>query len=234
MLSIIYNFKEQYQEKQKTKAYNKYMSDLINESLMNEHLRKYRAQYKNHFWRMLVKDIKKSYIKKYLRYKAGNNLAVSYQRRNYYDKAWIHLLLKDYHLYRLISEGEGKKVPFYVYGSLFDIDEKIAPVVFALNQEKYITYSSCEGNQQKKHSYTAYLMIDNSHKTGFPSDMLAMLDKAEVKYTLNYYDFAFLHEATIHAKDSSMNKKFVEVLTQWAMSKNIHPATLQQAWKKTT
>jgi hypothetical protein len=150
---------------------------------------------------------------------SGNDIQKSYHRRNKLDKLWIIFLLKVYKTDLLLSEGYGKKIPFWNGFRFCVIDKQIAPAIFALNKLGIKTNNSCEGNQDKGHSSTAYITTYPGYK--LPKELLSFLEKENILYRFTEKNSQFIGDS-LHAKNSKDNEIFIKALTKWAKEKGIN------------
>lgn len=141
----------------------------------NPHLAKYRAKYKKHPIKAPLVDLVEHLKVNFIGMLAGGNITLSYKRRSKMDKIWLIYLLQDYRFHVLLSEGAGRKVPFWDGSRFNSIDRGIAPFVFALNKKEIRTGNSCEGriNNIKGHSCVPYI---TTRGDVLPKEILNMLD----------------------------------------------------------
>lgn len=203
-------------------------------------LKAYREIYRKYSWILIFYDVIILFYRILIANLAGNNITLSYQRRNALDKYWLISILNQYRQDLILAEGLGKKVPLKSYSSIFPIDSKIARAIFTLNSLGIITHYCCEGDQEKGHSYSSYISLGyNMH---FPDSLIEKLDTLHVPYRLSpqkpdednpYHNGPALYSQS--TKTLSMNDANITLLSaleQWSNDHNtpsLH--ILKNKWK---
>lgn len=202
----------------------------ISNKPVNPHLVAYREKHQKHPYRSILIFLMNK-LKIYLiSLMAGKDLKRSYQRRNYLDKYWIMLLLQEYRLHKLLSEGYGLKIPLWDGSELCVIDKKIAPIIFCLNKMGIITNNSCEGNQDKGHSYQPYLTTAPSYH--LPQSLLTFLKEKGILYEFEKVNSVWIGES-LYNRDVEKNDLFLDIINEWAYQHGTpNSDILKHAWKK--
>lgn len=196
---------------------------------INPHLVKYREKYQKYpylsIFILLIKKLRLYLLSCII----GKDLKQSYQRRNFFDRYWIILLLQDYRLHKLLSEGYGKKIPFWDGTELCVIDKKIAPIVFCLNNMGIITNYSCEGNEEKGHSYQPYFTTAPGYQ--LPKELLTFLQEKEIIYKFEKVNNSWIGESLYNKNIDNMDL-FLECVNEWAYQHGTPNADiLKRLWK---
>ena len=197
---------------------------------INPHLVAYREKHQKHPYLSILGFLIKKLTFYFISIMAGKNLKRSYKRRNFLDKYWIMLLIRDYRFHKLLSEGYGLKIPFWDGSELCVIDKKIAPIIFCLNQMEIITNNSCEGNQEKGHSYQPYLTTSPGYQ--FPTEFISFLIETGISYRFEKVNSVWIGES-LHNRDIEKTDLFLDIVNEWAYQHGtVHSDILKHTWKK--
>lgn len=182
----------------------------------NVKLREYREKIKRSPIIFFIKDLYKILKIRFLGWTLGNDIKKSYKRRNRIDKYWITLLLKEYREDVSLSEGAGRKIPFWNGIRFCCIDRDIALVVFALNKKGIKTNNACEGRSNiddRGHSAVPYLTTEGKSK--IPNDLISLLDQENVPYRYEEINDFFMCDS-LHGASLETRIDFLNVLNRWA------------------
>lgn len=186
---------------------------------------------KNKAW-VLLTMIFNHYRKKFLYFILGGNLKKSYLRRNFLDKLLIIYLLKEFKLYKGFHLDPVSPIFNEDDLCIIPIDSEVYPTILALNKLGIQTTFSCQGGQEKGHSFSAYIVARNE----FPEDYLSFLKEKGISFNLkNRNEHNSIHvDVPEKDKDSTLvtredffrsmnreNQRFLEVSNEWAIKQGI-------------
>lgn len=186
---------------------------------------------KNKAW-VLLTMIFNHCRKKFLYFILGGNLKKSYLRRNFLDKLLIIYLLKEFKLYKGFHLDPVSPIFNEDDLCIIPIDSEVYPTILALNKLGIQTTFSCQGGQEKGHSFSAYIMARND----FPENYLSLLKEKGISFNLNNKngDNAIHVEVPEEYRNSKLltieefynamnreNQRFIEVSNEWAMKQGV-------------